>query len=164
MEHLQVDPSAVIIDPVKEPAPPVPVDSRTGRLVLPLHHGTDIAAVQIVPEQPLAQDTRKMRKIWNGSVQCLLQQGAVDLLFQFTGDPEDTRIGSLRCRWNNLRVIVQFIPFRPCHVLCLSIPTRWDLRPLLRTLIICRFSGLGVVKSAPSMSSPDHLPLFRFGV
>ena len=122
MEHLQIDPPAVIIDPVKKPAPPVPIDCRTGRLILPLHHSADITAVQIIPEQTLAQNTREMRKNRNRPVQCLLQQFAVYFLFQLTGDPENTRIGSLCRRGNNLCVIVKFVPLRLCHSLYLSDP------------------------------------------
>ena len=127
VEHLQIDPPAVIVDPVKEPAPPIPIDGRAGRLVLPLHHGTDITAVQVIPEQPLAQNTRKMGKIRNCPVQCLLQQHTVHFFLQLTGEPENTRIGALRCRGDNLRVIIQFIPLRPCHILCLSDPPLWKL-------------------------------------
>ena len=81
MEHLQIDPPAVIIDSIKQSAPPVPVDRRTGRLILLLHHSMDIAAVQIIPEQPLAQNTRKMGKIRNRPVKRMLQQRTVYFLF-----------------------------------------------------------------------------------
>ena len=120
VKHLQIDPPAVIIDPVKQLAPPVKIDRSAGRLILRLHHSTNIAAVQIIPEQPFAQDTCKMGKISNRSVKCLLKQFTVYFLFQFTCDPENTRIGALRCRWYDLCIVVQFIPLCPCHMLHLS--------------------------------------------
>ena len=120
MEHLQVDTPPVIIDAVEELSAPVVVDRGAGGLVLRLYDGRDIAAVQIIPEQSLAQDAGEMRIVRHGPVQGLLQQVSIHLFLQFACDPEDTGVRAPRRRGNDLRRIIQFIPLRAGHTAFLS--------------------------------------------
>ena len=116
VEHLQVDAAPVIVDAVEKSAASRVIQGAAGGLLHRLYDRADAAAVQVVPEQPFPQDAREVGEVRGRPVQRLLQDRLVDLLVQLAADAEDAGVRASCRGGHDLRCVIQFIPFRLCHL------------------------------------------------
>ena len=115
MEHLQVDPAPVIVDPVEEVSSPLAVDRVQGRPVVRRHFRLQIALIEIVPEHALFQNTAEMRELPRRGCHGSLQDLRVHFLLELAGDPENSGIGSA-CRGGHyFGGVIQLIPLSLCQ-------------------------------------------------
>ena len=115
MEHLQVDPPPVIVDPIEQVSAPLSVDRIQCGQIVRRHFHVQTTLVEIVPEHPFFQNTAEMRKLPRRGCHGALQDLRVHLFLQLTGDSENSRVGAA-CRGGHyFGGVIQLIPFCLCH-------------------------------------------------
>ena len=74
MEHLKIDPAAIVTHAEWKPPAPVGIDKAAGRTLLLLHHRIPVICLKIVPEKALSKLYSKVFKFRKRQKKRLMQK------------------------------------------------------------------------------------------